>query len=106
MDDSPLSAERFDRLEAEITRWFLDGRDVLVKGLLSAGRPPFHDPAPDMNNPSQAKAFYDRLVALRGAMAPEFWGSQEAQQSLDLLAQRYGPPPPMPMQTFVPEGVM
>ncbi len=82
------SGPRWNAITARIVQRYWQ-RVAYFKALLMAdGYPPFTTPVPPQEQ-------YQRLIALRDASDPRFWGDPDAQKALATLALQFGPPPPL-----------
>ena len=86
MPNNRLSAERWNRLEANIARRVGEIRERVLDGLMADGHPPFTSPVTEREE-------LDNLLALKQAGDPAFWFNPEAPARLEHLLRRLGPPP-------------
>lgn len=92
MPEHRLSGARWNRILDHGLKWYAETVDNLTTALLADGFPPFTEPRPPSDQ-------YATLLAWRTVGDPRFWQSPEAQMAFEKLAQRFGPPPPLPLAT-------
>lgn len=86
MARSKLAGHRWNALEDEIVNDAVRAVNMLIEDLVAGGYPYGAEPL-------TGRALYERLVALRMANSPLYWDDPRAQETLERLSARYGPPP-------------
>ena len=93
-----LSGERFQRLSARIVDRYEETVKLLIAEYRANGVPPPTDPLTPY-------AQYQKLLGMRGAGDPAFWGDPRAQADLAKLELRFGNAPPVAGPGYAPQGV-
>lgn len=81
-----LGGKFWNEVQDAIRSRFEEMRDFYRAELLVDGFPPFTEPVDERRE-------YEKLVALRMIPNSPFWQSPAAQQRLEQLAAKFGPPP-------------
>jgi hypothetical protein len=100
--DGPLSAAYMNPIIEEYRKWVIETRDWLMTEFYASGHPPGTEPSTPIE-------IYERLISLMQAGHPDYWQSQDAQDELRKLEERFGPAPPLqpqPPQQAPMGGVM
>jgi hypothetical protein len=101
-NDGPLSASAMNPLIEELRSWAIETREWLLQEFYASGHPLGTEP-------STPYEIYERLISLMQGGHPEYWQSQDAQDELRKLEERFGPAPPLqpqPPQQAPMGGVM
>lgn len=87
-----LSGSYWNGIYEDVMRWAASTREKIHEEIMADGYPPLSYPL----SPVQQ---YQRLLAMRAANDPRYWGDPEAQMALSRFAERYGEPGIAPLAT-------
>lgn len=93
-----LGAKRWENVRDRIVDNSMDRLQLLVAEYMANGWPPFTDHL----SPYQQ---FQKLLAMRGAGDPNFWGNVQAQAMLAKLEQEFGQAPPISGPGYQPAGI-